>query len=48
MAAVQTKGHEEDKHTGKQGEKNEKEKKNEKRQVESKAQKQDNRVQGTP
>ena len=40
MAAAQTKGHEEDKHTGMQEKKNEKEeKKNEKRKVGSRAQK---------
>ena len=39
MAAAQTKGHEEDKHTGMK-EKRKKEKKNEKRNVGSKAQKQ--------
>ena len=40
MAAAQTKGYEEDKHTGMQGNKIMKENKNEKRKVGSKAQKQ--------
>ena len=50
MAAAQTKGHEEDEHTGMQGEKIRKEK-NEKRKTKSrkqgtKASKQENRTQG--
>ena len=46
MTAAQTKGHEEDKHTGMQ-EKNKKEKKNEQRKAGSKAQKkQENRTEG--
>ena len=40
MAAAQTKGHEEDKHTGMQRQKIRKERENEKRKVRSKAQKQ--------
>ena len=46
MAAAQTKGHEEDKHTGMQEKNQKREKKNEKRKVGSKAQsKQENRTQ---